>query len=70
MSDTSTENKTLARQRFLSLVGASALGFWLIQQIPSGLSLLKPPARKAVKPVSHQAAARIRIHPEAVKRET
>ncbi len=65
-----TENKTLARQRFLSLLGVSALGFWLMQLMPSGLSLLKPPARKAVKPVSHHAAARIKAHPEAVKRET
>ena len=59
--------KALARQRFLALIGKSALGLWLLQMIPSGLTALKPPTRK---PSRNQVASRVKMHPMAVKRET
>ncbi|PKL79222.1 MAG: hypothetical protein CVV27_02180 [Candidatus Melainabacteria bacterium HGW-Melainabacteria-1] len=58
--------KTLARQRFLALLGKSALGLWLLQLIPSGLTALKPPAPPKSPP--SRMASRVKIHPQAVKR--
>jgi len=67
----STQEKPLARQRFLALIGASAFGIWLTQlmpSMPSGLSALKLPLRRK-SPVSNQLASRVKVHPLAVKRE-
>lgn len=61
------QNKSLARQRFLALLGASALGVWLLQMIPSGLTVLKLPQRPKAPA---KTASRIKIHPQAVQRET
>ncbi|MEZ0369331.1 MAG: hypothetical protein ACAI44_09630 [Candidatus Sericytochromatia bacterium] len=63
------KQKSLARQRFLALLGTSALGLWLLQVIPSGLPGLKLPLRRKHNP-SHQVASRVKIHPLAVKRES
>lgn len=64
-----TPNKNLARRRFLSLVGKSALGLWILQLIPAGLTVLKPAPRRALNRTRNQYAARISSHPQAVKRE-
>lgn len=62
-----TQDTSLARRRFLSLIGKSAFGLWLLQVIPSGLTLLKPPSKKATS--RNQVASRVQSHPMAVKRE-
>lgn len=60
----------LERRRFLSLLGKSALGLWLLQLIPSGLGLVKTP-KKTPKREAKSAnlyAARVKAHPLAVER--
>lgn len=64
-----SQDKSLARRRFLSLLGKSAFGLWLLQLIPSGLTMIRPPAKKAAKS-RNQVAAKVQVHPMAVKRET
>lgn len=59
--------KGLARRRFLSLMGKSALGLWILQLIPSGLGLVKAPGRKQKKS-PNLYAARVKAHPLAVER--
>lgn len=65
----SMPDKGLARRRFLSLLGKSAVGIWILNAIPSGLSVLKPARRSKVSPVQNKYAARVKEHPQAVKRE-
>jgi len=65
----SMPTKGLARRRFLSLLGKSAVGIWILNAIPSGLTVLKPTKRGKVSPVRNKYAARVKEHPLAVKRE-
>ncbi len=63
------ENNALERRHFLSLIGKSALGLWLLQLIPSVPgAITKRPARK--KSPSNPLAARVKAHPQAVERKT
>lgn len=63
------ENNALERRHFLSLIGKSALGLWLLQMIPSVPgAIMKRPARKKA-PSRNALAARVKEHPLAVKRE-
>ncbi len=64
------ENNALERRHFLSLIGKSALGLWLLQLIPSvpGVVTKQLPARKKA-PSRNALAARVKEHPLAVKRE-
>jgi len=65
-----THKKSLARQRFLALLGTSALGLWLLQLMPTGLAGLKLPLGRSKKPAPPaRLASRVQAHPLAVKRE-
>lgn len=62
-----TSQKGLARRRFLSLLGKSALGLWLLQLVPTSLGAIKTPGRRKQKS-SNLYAARVKAHPLAVER--
>ena len=64
------ENNSLERRHFLSLIGKSALGLWLLQLVPSiPGAVTKLPARKKA-PSRNALAARVKTHPQAVERKT
>jgi len=68
MNDEKNPSKGLARRRFLSLLGKSALGLWLLQLIPA-VPAFKPPVRRKQSSFRNSYAARVKTHPLAVKRE-
>ncbi len=60
----------LGRRKFLSILGKTALGAWLLQLVPAGAIALPLPLKKrpAVLSQNNKYAARVAIHPMAVKR--
>jgi hypothetical protein len=59
----------LERKRFLSLVGKSLLGLWLLQLLPANLTGLKLRREPKAPPLSSKSPVKVAIHPMAVKRD-
>ena len=60
----------LGRRKFLSMVGKTALGAWLLQLLPAGALALPFPLKKSSSTLvqKNPYAARVAVHPMAVKR--
>jgi hypothetical protein len=59
----------LGRRKFLSLMGATALGAWLMQLLPLEALAIPLPAKKRGRSLpQNKYAARVAVHPMAVKR--
>jgi hypothetical protein len=60
----------LGRRKFLSLLGQTALGAWLLQLLPMEALALPLPVKKPAHSLPrNKYAARIAAHPRAVKRD-
>ncbi|PIQ24252.1 hypothetical protein COW36_10565 [bacterium (Candidatus Blackallbacteria) CG17_big_fil_post_rev_8_21_14_2_50_48_46] len=59
----------LGRRKFLALMGKTALGAWLLQLLPTEALALPLPLKKRSNSLpNNRYAARIAVHPKAVKR--
>lgn len=61
-----TKKNGLDRKHFLSILGKSALGLWVLQLLPSSLGYL-PRRQKAQQP--NPLAKRVKAHTQAVARK-
>lgn len=65
MKNAKSTKSGLDRKHFLSILGKSALGLWVLQLVPSSLAHL-PRRKKAQKP--NPLARSVKAHPQAVER--
>ena len=63
--ENNTTPKHLGRGKFLSLLGKSAVGIWIMQVLPTVPAFAQGKSARPTKTTT----AKVKIHPQAVKRE-